>query len=207
MADQQQQPRSGEEMPPVQQPSLANTEDTDHSIHLAPDYGVTGSTTAMSNALSPVDEDRQSRAKPKQPQNASSAQLSTSTIALPTSDHPHHSVSLPSQPLSVAIEHAVRGGTSTTRSRDVPAVSAPHLTNNIYQSPAMGPLTPPRSPLAGEVMYHNHHQQQQAMYVNDGGSITPPRKQSSSLKSKGSAKRSKSKSQKSGSKRSRKKEE
>ena len=183
----------------MQQPPLADTEDTGHSIHLASDYGATESTTAsVSNALSPVDEDRQSRPKPTQPQDASSAQLSTSTTALPTSDYPH-SGSRSGQPLSVAMERAAAHGGASS---GVPAVSAPHLTNNIYyQSPAMGPLTPPRSPLAGEVMYHNHHQQQ-AMHVSGGAPITPPRKPTSS---KGSAKRSKSKSQKSGSKRSSKK--
>ena len=202
MADQQ-PPRFGGEGAPMQQPPLADTEDTSHSIHLAFDYGATESTTA--SVLSPVDEDRQSRPKPTQPQNASSAQqLSTLTSALPTSDYPHHSGSLSGQPLSAAMEQAAVHGVASS---DVPAVSAPHLTNNIYyQSPAMGPLTPPRSPLAGEVMYHNHHQQQ-AIHVSSsgGGPITPPRTQSSSLKSKGSAKRSKGKSQKSGSKRSSKK--
>ena len=69
-----------------------------------------------------------------------------------------------------------------------------------YQSPAMaimGPLTPPRSPLAGQVMY----QQQQQLVTSGGLVVTPPRTQSSTLSSKGSAKRSKSKSQRSGSKR------
>ena len=162
MADQQQQARSGGEGAPVQQPPLANTEDPGHSIHVASDYGATGSTTAMNNALSPVDENRQSRPKPTQ--NATSAQLSTSTTALlPTSDYPH----------SAAIEQVVAHGGA---SGGISTVSAPHLTNNsYYHNPALGPLTPPRSPLAGEVMYHNHHHQQ-AMHVSGGAPITPPRK-------------------------------
>ena len=158
MAEQQRRPMDAEARPSptvqAEDTDLASTGARDSAADRCYDYG------AMSDALSPVDEERQSR---------------------PTKQ-------------IIQAQNTCNTSESVTASASTGTNTAPLNTTGImrvYHSPAMGTLTPPRSPQAGEVLYHN---QQQAIHVPvDSGTITPPRSARRNKSRKSASKRSSSK--------------